>query len=148
MSLMTPQPGLLTAAGFRPAKPAQPPLVDAEQERQLSFAKLGKHLDEIEIAYNDILVLKYIPEKIGSLLAGQPTQNEQRWQNKCGLVLKYGPTAEQDGFKYAVGDWVFYRPSDGQEIGIKCHDDVRVAICLILSPAHIIGRVSNPDLVL
>lgn len=146
MSLEVPQRGLVTAQGFHPVKPVSP-LVDAHAERAQAFAKLGRFLDDVEIAYNDILVLKYIPEKIGNLHTGAPTQNEQRWQNKCGLVLRYGPTAKADGFKYEIGDWVYYRPNDGQEIGLKCENDPRIALCLILSPAHIIGRIANPDLI-
>jgi hypothetical protein len=137
---------LVTPQGLHVIK--QPPkLVDEAAERKDILAKLGTYLDMVDIAYNDILVLKYIPEKIGSLQAAAETQNEQRWQNKCGLVLKYGPTAKDDGFKYEAGDWVYYRPNDGQEIALKCENDPRMAICLILSPAHVIGRVSNPDLI-
>lgn len=144
--LSVPQRGLVTAQGFK-ATPVTPPLADPVAERNAAMLALGKYLDGIEIAYNDILVAKYIPEKIGSLLTGAPTQTEQRWQNKCGLVLKFGPTAAEDGFKYEVGDWVYYRPSDGQEVGLKCENDSKIMHCLILSPAHIIGRLANPDLI-
>lgn len=147
MTLLTPQRGLHMPGGFRPAEPTLSPMVDPQVEANIAFDKIGDYLDGIEIAYNDILVLKYIPEKIGSFLTGAPTQNEQRWQNKCGLVLKCGPTAKDDGFKYEARDWVFYRPSDGQEIGIKCKNDPRIALCLILSPAHVIGKIANPDLI-
>lgn len=146
MALSVPQRGLALPGGFRPVEPVLAPLVDANAERKKSFEKIGDYLDGIDLAYNDILVLKYIPEKIGGLMTAESTQKEQRYQNKCGLVLKYGPTAKDDGFKYEAGDWIFYRPSDGQEIGIKCKNDPRVAMCLILSPAHVIGRVTNPDL--
>lgn len=144
--LAVPTRGLVTAQGFKPIEPPKPKLVDAAAEAKESFEKLGAYLDMVEIAYNDIIVLKYIPTKIGSFETAAPTQNEQRWQNKCGLVLKYGPKAKEDGFLYDVGDWVYYRPSDGQEIGLKCENDPRIAVCLILSPAHVIGRVNNPDL--
>jgi len=46
-----------------------------------------------------------------------------------------------------VDDWVYYRSSDGFEFGLRCQNDPNVIHALILSPAHIIGRVSNPDLI-
>lgn len=145
-TLVVPPRGLATASGFRQVI-VPPPLVDEAAERRAAFQKLGKYLDDLDIAHNDILVLKYIPQKIGSLLTGADTQREQRWQSKCGLVLKYGPAAKGDGFKYETGDWVFFRASDGVEMGVKCENDPNIAMCLILSPAHVIGKTSNPDLI-
>lgn len=145
MALSVPHRGLVTASGFKPVTPKHQ-LVDPKVEAASAFHKLGSFLDAVEIAYNDILVAKYVPEMIGSLIAAEQTQKEQRWQGKCGLVLKFGPTAEEDGFKYEVGDWVWFRYSDGHEIGLKCENDPQVMNCMILSPAHIIGRISNPDL--
>lgn len=143
--LTLPQPGLQTLHGFRPLPIKL--LCDEKLERDKAFKQIGQFLTGIEIAYNDILVGKYIPEKIGTLLASHETQREQRWQNKVGLVLKYGPTAKEDGFKYEVGDWVFYRVHDGSEIGIKNENAAQpFTIGLILSPEHIIGKLSNPDL--
>jgi hypothetical protein len=146
--LTVPSPGLLTPGGFKPVRPAGLALLcDEKRERDIAFQQIGKFLDGIDIAYNDILVAKYIPEKIGTLLASPETQREQRWQNKVGMVLKYGPTAKQDGFKYEVGDWVFYRSQDGCEIGVKNEDAPKpFTIALLLSPAHIIGKLANPDL--
>lgn len=145
MALSVPQRGLVTSQGFQPVQPKHY-MVDPKVEAAKEFKRLGSFLDGVEIAYNDILVAKYVPSMIGSLIAAEKTQQEQRWQGKCGLVLKFGPTAADDGFKYEVGDWVYYRSSDGSEIGIKCENDPQIMMCLILSPAHVIGRVSNPDL--
>ncbi len=146
--LQLPSKGLLTAGGFRPAAPIVI-LCDAKREAEKAFHQIGKFLAGFRIAYNDILVAKYIPEKIGSFLASAETQREQRWQNKCGLVLKYGPTAKQDGFKYEVGDWVYYRSSDGHEVGIRNENALDpYTLALLLSPAHIIGDLDNPDLIL
>jgi|SRR5215472_5167652 len=137
----------MTAGGFRPVTMPEKILCDQKLERDKAFAHIGSFLDGIELAYNDILVGKYIPEKIGRLLASEQTQQESRWQSKVGLVLKYGPTAKEDGFKYEVGDWVFYRASDGYEIGVVNENAPKPwTPSLILSPAHIIGKLSNPDL--
>jgi hypothetical protein len=149
LALTAPPRGLVTAAGFHvvPPAPVVPKLVDAREEYDRARREIGSYLDGVELAYNDILVLKYIPDKIGSVHTSSETQTEHRWQNKCGCVLAYGPTAKEDGFLYEAGDWVFYRPSDGQEIGLRCENAPNIALCLLLSPAHIIGKVTNPDLI-
>lgn len=144
--LAIPTQGLLTPQGFRQVG-VTPALCDAVAESKRVFQTIGTYLGLIEIAHNDILVAKYIPEKLGNLVMSSETKNEQRWQNKCGLVLKYGPMAKEDGFKYDAGDWVFYRTSDGEEIDVKCENDAMMAHCLYLSPAHIVGRVLNPDVI-
>lgn len=144
--LSVPQRGLVTGQGFKPLISVAPPLCDASAERERVFSKIGRYLDMVKIAHNDILVGKYVPEKTGSLLTASETQNEARWQSKCGLVLKYGPKSKDDGFLYDVGDWVYYRPSDGVELGLKCENDRVIVHCLILSPAHVIGSVDNPDI--
>lgn len=69
------------------------------------------------------------PEKSkGGLFLTDKAKDESRWQGKVGLILKLGTTAFRtdprypsyawDGPKPDVGDWVFFRTSDGWETGI------------------------------
>lgn len=79
-------------------------------------------ISKIEVLHNQILVGVYIrPEKTkGGILLTPQTRDEDRYQGKAGLVLKKGPLAFVDddnnkfhGQNVDVGDWVFYRVSDG-----------------------------------
>jgi len=79
-------------------------------------------LSGIEVLHNQILVAVYIrPDRTASgLYLADKTRDEDRYQGKAGLVLKKGPLAFVDddtnkfhGQNVEVGDWVFYRVSDG-----------------------------------
>ena len=79
-------------------------------------------ISKIEVLHNQILVGVYIrPEKTkGGILLTSQTRDEDRYQGKAGLVLKKGPLAFVDdennkfhGQNVDIGDWVFYRVSDG-----------------------------------
>ena len=107
-------------------------------------------LSSVEIFNNQILVAIYIrPEKTsGGVLLPNQTRDEDKWQGKMGLVLKKGPSAFVDesqnwfnGVDVAVGDWVFFRPSDGWGL------EVNGVLCRLLDDTVIRGRTPGPDMI-
>lgn len=107
-------------------------------------------LSQIEIMHNQILVAVYIrPEKTKSgIYLTSNTRDEDRYQGKAGLVLKKGPLAFVDddankfhGQNVEVGDWVFYRVSDGFQVMINGR------LCRLLEEVHIKGKIPSPDVV-
>lgn len=105
-------------------------------------------ISEIELFHNQVLAAIYIrPEKTksGLYLSGQ-TRDEDKWQGKVGLIVKTGPDAFKDdtgkwfnGVDINVGDWIYFRPSDGWQI------TVHGVLCRILDDTDIRGRMSAPD---
>jgi co-chaperonin GroES (HSP10) len=107
-------------------------------------------LSTVEIFNNQILVAIYIrPEKTsGGIILANQTRDEDKWQGKMGLVLKKGPSAFVDesqnwfnGIDVAVGDWVFFRPSDGWGL------EVNGVLCRLLDDTVIRGRTPSPDMI-
>ncbi len=79
-------------------------------------------ISEIELFHNQVLAAIYIrPEKTKSgLYLSNNTREEDKWQGKVGLIVKTGPDAFKDdtgkwfnGVNINVGDWIYFRPSDG-----------------------------------
>ena len=112
-------------------------------------AKIG-NLSQVEILHNQILVGVYVrPEKTKSgIYLSDTTRNEDRYQGKAGLVLKKGPLAFVDddankfhGQNVEVGDWVFYRVSDGFPVVING------TLCRLLEEVHVKGKIPSPDVV-
>lgn len=112
-------------------------------------AKVGD-LSKVEIMHNQILVAVYIrPERTASgLYLADKTRDEDRFQGKAGLVLKKGPLAfvDDDANKFHgqdvnIGDWVFYRVSDGFPVNINGQ------LCRLLEEVHIKGKIPSPDVV-
>ena len=113
------------------------------------FDAIG-NLDALEVFHSDVLVAIYQrPEKTASgLYLSDITRKEDIWQGKVGLVLKKGPAAFKDdgrilfnGVDVDVGDWVYFRVSDGWSLTIHNTD------CRMLQDVHIKGRVPYPDFV-
>ena len=107
-------------------------------------------LSQIEIMHNQILVAVYIrPEKTKSgIYLTSKTVDEDRYQGKAGLVLKKGPLAFVDdevnkfkGQNVEIGDWVFYRVSDGFQVTINGR------LCRLLEEVHVKGKIPAPDVV-
>ena len=121
-----------------------------ENDPAETLRKMVGDISKIDILHNQILVAVYIrPEKTksGIFLADQ-TRNEDRYQGKAGLVLKKGPLAFVDdeankfhGQNVAVGDWVFYRVSDGFPLVINGQH------CRLLEEVHVKGKIPSPDVV-
>ena len=89
----------------------------------------------------------------GGVFLSQSIQDEDRlehyWQGKVGLIVAMGPQAYEDaddvtfhGTRNAVGDWVWFRPSDGMFCDVN-----EVACRLFDSERYILGRIPHPDLV-
>jgi len=106
------------------------------------------NLDDIEVFNNQLLIAIYIrPEKTASgiMLPGQ-SRDEDKHQGKVGLIIKKGPEAFEDpdkhwfkGLKVEVGDWVFFRVTDGWSI------DVHGVPCRMIDDIDIRGRTKFPD---
>lgn len=109
------------------------------------------------VMFSRILVAVYQPPIVektgGGVFLASSIQDEDReealWQGKVGLLIKMGPQAyvDDDGVKFhgqkcEVGDWVWFRPSDG----MGC--DVGETFCrLFESERYIIGKLPHPDMV-
>lgn len=114
-------------------------LVDPKTEITEKIGDLSK----IELFGPEVLVATYVrPEKTaGGIIQTSKTRDEDNWQGKVGLVLKTGSDAFfGDGRDLKVGDWVFYRPSDGFDMQVN---GVR---CRLLKDNSIRGRLPNPDI--
>ena len=107
-------------------------------------------ISRIEVLHNQILVGVYVrPEKTkGGILLTSQTRDEDRYQGKAGLVLKKGPLAfvDDDNNKFLgqnvdVGDWVFYRVSDGFPLVLNG------TLCRLLEEVHVKGKIPSPDVV-
>lgn len=150
MTLAVPNKGLLTPSGLRPIVA---PLVDARRKAGEIFDMIGRdRLASIQVFYNWVLVAKWIPDEIGSILTSAETKRELRWQNRVGLVLKLGPTAFVEteyrhfhGASVRPGDWVYYGASDGVELGIKGPNNLDPVYCLRIEDEHIAGTLQHPE---
>lgn len=92
--------------------------------------KLGD-LSAIEIAQNEVLLAIYMRnEKTpGGIVLPHQNLKEDRWQGKCGLVVKIGSAcrfkrkSDQTGIEYGLDiklhDWVVVRPSDTWSLDIN-----------------------------
>ncbi len=89
--------------------------------------KIG-NLDGFDIMGYNVLVALYVkPNKTkGGILLSDQTIGEDRFQGKCGLVLKKGPLAFKYQGQYAfegpapnIGDWIFMRAADGWDLDLK-----------------------------
>ena len=123
--------------------------------KQTIFDQIGA-VPEGVVQFSRILVAIYKPPIVtktagGIILTEQmldEDMDEFYWQGKVGLVVAKGPQAYVDdetvkfhGQSNEVGDWVWFRPSDG----IAC--SVNEVFCRILSERDIIGQVPHPDYV-
>lgn len=107
-------------------------------------------ISKIEVLHNQILVGVYIRPEItkGGILLTPQTRDEDRYQGKAGLVLKKGPLAFVDddnnkfhGQNVDIGDWVFYRVSDGFPLVLNG------TLCRLLEEVHVKGKIPSPDVV-
>lgn len=107
-------------------------------------------ISDFEVMHGQILVAIYKrPAKTaGGILLTDTTRKEDVWQGKVGLVLAKGPCAFKDdantsfhGQDVNVGDWVYFRVSDGWSLTVNGAD------CRMLEDVHIKGRIPRPDYV-
>lgn len=117
--------------------------------KQALTDKIGP-VDDIELFHGQVLVAVYIaPEKTaGGIIRPGTNIDEDRHQSKIGLILKMGPNAFRPDAKWSwpddveVGDWVFFRVSDGWNVTVNGSRD---NLCRILEDVDVKGRISHPD---
>jgi len=123
--------------------------INKPQETEAEIRAGMPHLDKFEAYHNKILVGIYMgPEKTpGGIIRPDSHRDEDKWQGKCGVVLKKGPLAfVSDGineFKNEVdeGDWIVFRVSDGFPI------DIEGVHCRLIEDSHVQARVPDPKLI-
>lgn len=117
--------------------------------RKALIDKIGP-VDDVELLHNQVLCAVYIaPEKTaGGIIRPANNVDEDRHQSKIGLILKTGPAAFAPDDKWSwpsdmgVGDWVFFRVSDGWNVTVNGNRD---NLCRILDDVDIRGRIQHPD---
>lgn len=107
-------------------------------------------ISDVELFHNQVLAAIYVrPEKTkGGLYLTNSLRDEDKWQGKVGLIVKAGPDAFKDetgrwfnGVNINVGDWIYFRPSDGWQL------TVHGVLCRILDDTDVRGRIPAPDAV-
>ncbi len=125
--------------------------------KQQILAKIGD-VSGFEIASNEVLLAIYQrPEKTpGGIIQTQPILDEDKYQGKVGLVLKYGTACRfeavsETGIKYgipiAVGDWVVVRPSDTWALDVNMSGTLNrddTVPCRLVQPHYIRAKIMNP----
>lgn len=131
------------------------PVFDVDGYVKAVHDKLGHALDDFQVLWGQLLVAKFVREKIGSLYTAPKRQTEDLYQGKCGLVLKLGPMAFKDdettkfhNQKVNVGDWVVFRTSDGTDVDITPLGASTGIPCRLLEQESQVRMiVQRPDLV-
>jgi co-chaperonin GroES (HSP10) len=128
-------------------------VVHTEDPKQALFKRMGEIPAEL-VQFSRILVAIYQPPVVektagGIILTDTMKKDDLReyyWQGKVGLIVAKGPQAYVDddhtkfhGASNEVGDWVWFRPSDG----MAC--EVNEVFCRLMSERDIIGKVPHPD---
>lgn len=110
-------------------------------------------LKDIEISGAKVLVWPEVRSLVraSGLIAGtDKTAKEDVYQGAVGYVLQVGPLAFQDdpdqnisfkGFTVKVGDWVAFRPSEGERYQIRGVD------CRLFEDALIKMKVKDPSII-
>ena len=125
----------------------------AKDPKEKLLEEIGD-ISETEIFNNQVLCAVYQrPEKTrGGIILPGSNLDEDKYQSKVGLIIKMGSSAfEEDGdwfkgVKFALHDWVVFRPSDGWSITLKAKNGSEV-LCRIIDDVNVKGRVQQPDAV-
>lgn len=131
-------------------------VVHKEDPKEALLRRVGDIPDGL-VMFSRILVAIYQPPIVektnGGVFLSSSIQaedvEESIWQGRVGLCIALGPQAYQDdddvkfhGQKVEVGDWVWFRPSDGAGL------DLGEVFCRIFdSERYIIGKLPHPDMV-
>lgn len=121
----------------------------ADEFKDTVLAKLGD-LSHFQVLSSLVLVCVYVePEKTkGGIIRPSKNVDESRYQGKCALVLKLGPTAFKydgsynwEGPKPETGNWVFFRTSDAWDL------DINGVACRLIDSDRIKGIVADPTVI-
>lgn len=128
-------------------------VVHDEDPKDALIKRLGPLPGEV-VQLTKILVAVYQPPMVTKTAGGviltdklkESDVEEYLWQGKVGLIVAMGAQAYEDddttkfhGVRNKVGDWVWFRPSDG----MGCI--VNEVFCRVLREGDIIGRIPHPD---
>lgn len=135
------------------AKAGKLTVVPTDERKRELLDKLGD-ISGVSLMHNNILIATYIRSSVKKLAGGfelhlaDKTTDEDRYQGKVGLVVAKGPLAFVDdkdnafhGQNVEIGDWVYYRSSDGWQMSVNGNH------CRLLQDVMIRGKVANPDIV-
>lgn len=114
--------------------------------------KMVGDLSGIEIIGDMVLVATYIrrvAKTAGGIWLPDSSKQEDVWQGKAGLVLKWGPDAFRDpdsGEVYeqnvAPGEWCVFKVGDGWQVGLRDYP------CRLVRDVSIKMKISDPDIIL
>lgn len=121
-------------------------MIHEEDPRDVLRNRLGA-LDHIDLFHNQVLVAIYErpAQTQGGIMLPDKYRDEEKTQGKAGLIVKIGPRAFAPSEDWnwpegmGVGDWVFYRASDGWSVTING------VLCRIHQDTSIRGRINHPD---
>jgi co-chaperonin GroES (HSP10) len=125
--------------------------ISLAKDPKKAIPELIGNLDGIEVIGDMVLVGIYIrPEKTaGGIIRPSVNKQEDVWQGKVGLVLKWGPDAFIDpdtGKPYAqnvpVGDWCVFKVGDGWSLHINDYP------CRLVRDVAIRMKIQDPTAVL
>lgn len=131
----------------------QQKISQSQDTKSATLEAIGsKALEAYSLFEDDVLLATYIaPEKsVGGIIRPGRNIDEDRFQGKCGLLLKVGPTAfvynrsserAFEGTKPEINSWVVYRPSDGWEISLNG------VSCRLIRANMLRGMVTDPSVV-
>ena len=128
-------------------------VIDKDDPRKIVLEAIADGLDFIPEIYGSLVLVATAPSpnKRGSFIMPDKTNDEGRYQGKVGLILAWGPNAFKfdpqypnynwEGPKPSIGDWVFYKASDSWECGING------VSCRFIEDSCIKGRVTDIEVV-
>src|SRR5437879_9689327 len=108
-------------------------------------------LKDIEVIGDMVLVATYIrPEKTsGGIIRPDANKQEDVWQGKVGLVLKWGPDAFIDPAtgsvyeqKVNVGEWCVYKIGDAWSFNYRDYP------CRLVRDVNIRMKITDPSVIL
>lgn len=137
-----------------------------DEQKAKIFEGLGD-LGQYEILDDNVLVAVYAESNVLSrikthdgktveLIGTDNRTTESRYQGKCGVIVKKGPTAFKyhnngqlyEGIEPKVGDWVAFWPSDGRELFLRDSGSRGEGVtCRKLHWSSIFMRVADPRVI-
>jgi co-chaperonin GroES (HSP10) len=128
--------------------------IDAVSMATDTKAEILKHLGDlstIDVMYNMILLAFYVKPGItkGGIILADQTKEEDIWQGKVGMVVKWGKDAFQDdedmkfnGQRAGLGEWVVFKIGDGWRVQIRDWP------CCLVRDSSIKMKVTDPSIIL